>query len=205
MPVIVLRLLESQSILTNRPNHCPYCGSEVFQRWGGAISKRVQDINDQTVAVFRYHCSACGRTFRNYPQGIDRTNLTEKIRKLAALTWALGMSTREVVGIFSELGFELSHMTVWRDGHELISKYFNFNNPDYPSRYMIDKLFFKNRGKGIGISVILDLGKGKNVVLGKVDEPNPRVLLSWLETFVQDLDMQALILGTDFLDQNKVP
>ncbi|MDR3575095.1 MAG: transposase family protein [Anaerolineaceae bacterium] len=204
MPVIVLRLSESQSVFNDRPTHCPYCGSDVFQRWG-ASPKKVQDTNIQTLEVFRYHCIACGHTFRHYPQGIDHTTMASRIRKLAALVWALGLSSREVVEIFKELGIELSNMMVWRDGHELACKYFNGGESDHPSRYKIDKLFLKYRGKGIGTIFILDLGKDKTAVLGKVDETNPRMILTWLEPIIQDLEIKASIFGTDFLDKYNAP
>jgi transposase-like protein len=204
MPVIVLRLSMIPSVLNERPTHCPFCGSEVFQRWG-AIPKKVQDTNIQVLEVFRYHCIACGHTFRTYPQGIDRTNLAGRIRKLAALGWALGLSSREVVNTFKKLGIELSNMMVWRDGHKLVSKYFNGNDPDHPSRYKIDKLFSDYRGDGIGTIFILDLGKDKTIKLGKVDETNPRVILSLLEPIIQDLEINATIFGNDILDQYGAP
>jgi DNA-directed RNA polymerase subunit RPC12/RpoP len=200
MPVIVLRLAEPTPIVAERPTHCPYCGSEVFQRWGATL-KNLQDTDLQTIENFRYHCSGCGHTFRNDSQTDNRTNLTQRIRKLAGLTWALGLSSREVVDVFKEVGFELNHMTVWRDGHELITKYFNTTDPDHPPRYKIDKLFLKYRGKGIGTSILLDLGKEKSVLIGKVDESNPRVLLSWLEPVTREFGIQAFIFGTDILDR----
>ncbi len=204
MPVIVLRLSEVQPALNERPTHCPYCGSEVFQRWG-ALPKKVQDTNIQTFDVFRYHCISCGHTFRTYPHGIDRTNLAERIRNLAAFVWALGLSSREVVEVFKELGIELSNMTVWRDGHELAKKYFSADDPDHPSRFKIDKLFLNFRRKGIGTIFILDLGKDKTAVLGKVDEANPRLILSWIEPIIQDLEINASIFGTGILDQFNAP
>jgi hypothetical protein len=204
MPVIVLRLLDVQPVFNDRPTHCPYCGNEVFQRWG-ALPKKAQDTNNQKVEVFRYHCNICGHTFRNYPQEADCTNLTERLHKLAGLVWALGLSSREVVSVFNELGIEMSHMTVWREGNELVHKYFDHTGPDSSPRYKIDKIFLKYRGSVIGTIIILDLGKDKKVVLGKVDEANPRVLLAWLEPIVHELHIQALVCGTDILDQYHFP
>jgi DNA-directed RNA polymerase subunit RPC12/RpoP len=198
MPLIVLRLTDFQSNQEDRPTHCPYCGSQVFQRWG-ASAKTVQDAKSEVSAYYRYHCNSCGHTFRNYPPGIDRTKMTQRIRSLAALAWALGLSARKVVEIFKDLGIEMSHMVVWRDGTELISRIGNASYPDRPSRYWIDKLFLKNEGRGIGTSIVLDLGEGKTAVLGKIDEVNSRVVLNWLAPFIKDLDIQVSIFGTDVL------
>ncbi len=198
MPLIVLRLPEFQVSQEDRPARCPYCGSQVFQRWGATV-KTVQDTNLETGAFYRYRCSDCGHTFRNYPPGLDHTKMTQRIRSLAALAWALGLSARKVVEIFKDLGIEVSHMVVWRDGTELISRIGNASYPDRPSRYWIDKLFLKNEGRGIGTSIVLDLGEGKTAVLGKIDEVNSRVVLKWLDPFIRDLDIQVSVFGTDAL------
>ena len=200
MPIIVLRLPELQANKEGRPSQCPYCGSEVFQRWG-ASSKTIQDTNQEISEFYRYRCNACGRTFRNYPPGVDHTKLTLRVRKMAALAWALGVSARKVVSIFAEYGIELSHMVVWRDGNELINKINDTSSPDRPSRYWIDKLFLKNKGRGIGTSIVLDLGEGKTVILGKIDEVNPRIVLDWLAPFIKDLDVEVAQFGTDVLEK----
>ena len=61
--------------------------------------------------------------------GLTTPILTQRVRKLAALAWALGVSARKVVAIFADYGIELSHMVVWRDGNELISK---ISDTSYP-------------------------------------------------------------------------
>jgi DNA-directed RNA polymerase subunit RPC12/RpoP len=203
MPVIVLRIRNLQTSENDRPENCPYCGSQVFQRWG-SYSKNVQDANPEVSLFYRYRCNACGHTFRNYPPGVDHTKLTPRIRKLAALAWALGLSARKVVAIFKGFGIELSHMVVWRDGTELVARISNAANPDLPSRYSIDKLFLQYKGRGIGTSIMLDLGEGKTVVLGKIDEVNHRIVLSWLEPFIKDEDIEIHQFGTDMLNSSDI-
>ncbi len=204
MPVIVLRLIDFQTNMEDRPTHCPYCGSEVLQRWGPG-TKTVQDTNREVSAFYRYRCSVCEHTFRSYPPGVDHTKLTQRIRNLAAMCWALGLSARQVVATFKEFGIELSHMTVWRDGHELIEHIQANFDPDRRSRYLIDKLFLKDKSRGIGTSIVLDLGDGKTTVLGKIDEVNPRLVLNWLEPYVKDLDIQVSLFGTDILSEFNMP
>jgi hypothetical protein len=198
MPVLVIQLMDNPIKNEIRPTYCPYCGSEVLQRWGSSV-KLVQDTSQQVSAGFRYKCNKCGHFFRNYPQKIDHTSLTPRMRKLAALAWAFGLSSRQVVSVFNDLGIEISHMTVWRDGHELISSLTDDTDPERPRRYLIDKLFLKNKSRGIGTSIVIDLGKGKTAVLGKIDEPNPRVVLSWIEPFIKNLDVQTLLFDTNIL------
>jgi hypothetical protein len=198
VPVIVLQLRDIRPSLDDRPSHCPNCGSDLFQRWGSS-NKIVQDTSYLFSSVYRFRCSSCGHIFRHYPPKIDHTNLTPRIRKLAALAWALGLSSREVVAVFAGLGIELSHMTVWRDGHDLVSCVNDESDPNRPRRYLIDKLFLKNKSRGIGTSIVLDLGQSKTAILGKIAEPNPRVVMSWLKPFIDELDVEVLLFGTGVL------
>jgi DNA-directed RNA polymerase subunit RPC12/RpoP len=204
MSVIVLRLANFQAgIEEDRPVQCPNCESDLLQRWGMG-SKNVQDANREVSSFFRYHCSACGRTFRNYPHGISRAKLTFRIRKLAALCWALGLSAREVVQIFKDLGIELSHMTVWRDGHEFIDSWSRDSDSNHDFKYLIEKLCLKTKGRVIGTSIVLDLGEGKAAVLGKINERNPSLVSTWLEPFFKDIDIQVTLLGTDILQHSEM-
>ena len=39
------------------------------------------------------------------------------------------------------------------------------------------------------------------MVLGKIDEVNPRIVLNWLEPFIKDLDIEVAQFGTDVLSR----
>jgi hypothetical protein len=70
------------------------------------------------VQVYRYRCCSCHRTFRDYPEGVDRADQTQRLRKLAAIYWVLGMSLRATQIALSAFGIKISPMTVWRDLQE---------------------------------------------------------------------------------------
>ena len=198
MAVIVLRLDEFNSNVESRPKFCPYCGSQFLQGWGTG-AKAVQDTQTEVVDYRRYRCTACQRTFRYYPPGVDRTHLTQRIRKIAGMAWALGLSAREAVEVFSESGVELNYMAVWREGNALINRLKDHFGPDQPGRYSIDKQFLKNKGRGIGTSIMVEMGEGKTVVLGRMDEVDYRKVLAWLDPILKDLDIRVSIMGTDIL------
>ena len=198
MAVIVLRLSDFKSRLEDRPKFCPYCGCEFLQGWGKG-ARAIQDVEQEVGEYHRYRCSACQRTFRRYTAGVDRTHLTQRIRKIAGMAWALGLSAREAVEVFSELGVELNYMTVWREGSSLVERLKDHFGPDQPGRYSIDKQFLKNKGRGIGTSIMVDLGGGKTAVLGRMDEVDYRKVLAWLEPILKDLEIEVSITGTDIL------
>ena len=47
--------------------------------------------------------------------------------------------------------------------------------------------------------MVIDLGHGKPLVLGVLDEHNPRVVHSWLEPIVSEIDVQVSLLETGYL------
>ena len=117
--VLWFRLAQISTSPRNRPARCPYCTSPILQRWG-RITKPVTDTHELEIEIHRYRCTECKRTFREYPEGIDRASRTQRLRQLAALTWAMGLSLDEVASILEELDLEFSRTTIWRDGVELM-------------------------------------------------------------------------------------
>ena len=101
----------------SRPSACPHCRS-VFLNRHGKVTKRVTDLYISEVSVIRYRCTDCLRTFRHYPEGVDRHDQSLRLRGLAALGWALGLSLRSVSHLLAALGCRLSRMSVWRDVQE---------------------------------------------------------------------------------------
>jgi len=195
MPVVLLKLPNHSDSSSSRPLRCPDCGSQVLQRWG-RISRTVKDIENQRVQYHRYRCNNCGSTFRDYPPGIGRSNQTQRIRDLAALACALGLSSRDVVSVFQELGVNLSRTTVWRESHRLVEALNADGKNDTRSRYSIDRRYLPNVSSRLGVVIAINLGNGKSVILGTVDEYNPRIVKSWLESLVRDAKIDVSILET---------
>lgn len=195
MPVVLLRLPDHKDADNNRPLHCPDCGSQVLQSWG-RVSRMVKDIENQNIQYHRYRCIACGATFREYPPGIGRAKQTQRIRDLAALACALGLSSRDVVNVFRELGVNLSRTTVWRESQRLVAMLKAGGKYETRSRYSIDRRYLPNVSSRLGVVIAINLGNGKSVILGTVDEYNPRIVKSWLESLVQDAKIDVSIMET---------
>jgi DNA-directed RNA polymerase subunit RPC12/RpoP len=199
MPVILLRLRKTSKSPDGRPRACPHCGSEILQRWG-QVSKPVKDQKDLTAMVYRYRCGNCARTFRDYPDGVDRSDYTLGIRKLAALIWALGLSYRDITKVFEDLGIKLSRSTVWREGQELVSQLDGRKLHNHIQRFRIDKNYIHKVSSKFGIVVAVDFGDGKYTILGTLNEHNPQSVMTWLQPLIQDININVLQLGTGKLD-----
>ena len=116
MSIVVLKLPEVK-IENGRPSRCPSCKGETFQRWGGR-RKAVRDPQVKQVLVYRYRCCHCHHTFRHYPEGVDQAQQSQRLRKLAAIGWALGLSYRGIAAVFAAFGVGIGRMSAWRDGRE---------------------------------------------------------------------------------------
>lgn len=187
--VIWLRLPEVKTSPRGRPKRCPYCGSYILQRWG-KITKPVRDTHELEVEVHRYRCCDCGRTFRAYPQGVDRSERTLRLRQLAALTWALGLSLEEVVTVFDSFGMKLSRTTIWRDGQDMVSRL-----PDGRRSRLVQVLAkggettWLQDHKG-GVVIVLELKRRKKVLLEMLDEDDPQNVQHWLEPIASELGLE---------------
>ena len=77
-----------------RPIQCPYYECGILHKHG-EVQKSVKDIYVAEVAVMRYLCVGCKRSFTHYPQGVDRNSRSVRLR---ALMWVLG-ATPQVGGM----------------------------------------------------------------------------------------------------------
>jgi len=200
MPSILLRVQLIDNHLPQRPLSCPYCGSQILQRWG-QVKKSILDTEAFESNISRYRCYDCQRTFRRYPAGVDRAGHSQRIRNLAALSCALGMSCREVGEVFSQLGVPLSRMTVWRDAQELVNRLEMQGQADLLKRYTIDRAYVPNVSRKLGVVLVLNVGAGKPFILGTLDDFNPQSVKAWLEQLVADPSIEITLMGTDMLNR----
>lgn len=192
MSIVILQLPEVKRKTETRPKQCLNCTGETFQRWGGK-RKPVRDNRYRSVRVYRYLCCRCRQTFRYYPQGVDRADQTQRLRKLAAVFWVLGMSLRGVQLALSAFGVQVSHMTVWRDIQEqadLLDKRRRWQ----PVRVLgVDGVYPLGKGRKRPVLIAVDLGTGQPVAIGKVDESNPQAVKRWLEPLVKRLGVSVIV------------
>ncbi len=192
MSIVVLKLPDVKPSQEERPKTCPYCQGETFQRWG-KVSKAVKDNRVDVVEVYRYCCNHCGRTFRHYPQGVDRADQTQRMRKLAAICWVLGLSLRGVAVVLSAFGLSLSHMSVWRDIQEQAAIL------EKRRRWLgvrvlgVDGLYPLGWGEKQAVLIAVDLGNGQPVAIGHLDEANPQAVRRFLQPLVQRLGVSVIV------------
>jgi transposase-like protein len=161
-------------------------------RWG-THTKAVRDPRLHAVTVQRYRCCRCRHAFRVYPDGVDRATQTLRLRHLAAVTWALGLSLRAVVAVFAAFGTDLSRMTVWRDGQQVTGQ-IRQQRHGRPVRVLgVDGTGSRVNGQGTGVVVAVDLGRGVPVAVAELDEKDPTAVIAWLGPLATQLGVEVLV------------
>jgi transposase-like protein len=160
------------------------------------MTKSVRDSNTQEITIYRYRCCKCGRTFRAYPEGVDRSLFSRRMTHLAALTFAMGLSVKEVTDIFNNLGIDLSRMTIYRVGHEMAVQLDPTGQRKYQQVFLLEKSQTQRERLRGGVRLIIDLGSGKYVVLGILDEYNPKTVQGWLEPVCRGIGAEVYVMDT---------
>lgn len=188
MAIVILQLPEVKSNEEKRPEKCPYCAGKTFQRWGGRVRK-IKDPQIKEVVVYRYRCCRCKRTFRHNPVGISRAQQSERMKKIAAISWSRGLSHRGVSLILTAFGTMLSHMSSWRDVQEegkVIQRQLKWQ----PARIAgVDGAWLN----GKGIMVAVDMGNGQLISIGEIDEKDARAVRKWIAELRQKHGVTAIV------------
>jgi transposase-like protein len=186
--MIVLQLSEVKRNKTERPKQCPNCEGEIFQRWGQS-TRKIKDSKIRRVKVHRYKCTNCSRTFRHYPEGISHAQQSERMKQLAVICWAFGLSHRGVEAILSAFGVSLSRMSSWRDvqaGAEQSRKEKRWQ----PVRVVgVDGAWLN----GQGVMVAVDMGNGEPLAIGMIDEKDMKAVRKWLKRLKQEHKIGAIV------------
>lgn len=202
MSIVILQVPDVKANREERPTKCRYCTGETFQRWGKVI-KPVRDSQLRRVEVYRYRCCRCHRTFRYYPEGVDKADQTQRMRALAALFWGLGLSYRSLEIVLGAFQVDLSRMSAWRDVQERAEELFRQRKWAKVRVLGLDGAYVRGWGETQPVLVAIDLGNGQPVELGYVDEKDPQAVRRFLEPLVQRLGV-SVIVTDDLVSYRKV-
>lgn len=192
MSIVVLKLPDVKVESATRPAHCPACQGEVLQRWGGQ-TRPLRDPQVNCVQVYRYRCCGCRHTFRHYPTGVDQAQQSQRLRKLAALCWMLGLSYRGIGAVFAAFGVGIGRMSAWRDVQELAEQH-RSSRKWQPVRVLgLDGAYVRGWGRIHPVLVAVDLGTGQPVAIGYVDEYHPQAVRRFLEPLVKRLGVSVIV------------
>lgn len=185
---------------SGRPQRCPKCECQILQRWG-IVSKPLRDTEWEEVQVYRYRCTntKCKHTFRWYPQGVDKADMSQRLRCLAALAWSMGLSLRGVGTIFSAFGegLRVSRMSVWRavqtQANQLRQTAKATQQKHRVKVLGVDGAWIRLNGETTGVMVCVDMGNGEMVSMQVIDEHDPEAVCQWLKPLVQEFGVEVIV------------
>jgi len=193
MSGIVLCLNDVENFQNGHLVVCPYCKSMTVRRWGSG-TRNVFDTKPMNAVIFRYYCVDCNRTFRYYPIGVDRSQSSQRIRRLAALLWLMDISTRDVEEIFENLGASINRMTVWREGQKLIDELSDRKLLSMASHYKINRSNLNTTSfYDVPFSICLD--SCTIAMLGSIEKPDMDTLVYWLRSVLDGQEIEILNLN----------
>ena len=134
---------------------------------------------------------------------MDAADQSQRLRKLAALCWLLGLSYRGVEAIFGAFRVPMSRMSAWRDVQE--QAHSEQKGREWrPVRVLgVDGAYVRGWGEIQPVLVAVDLGNGQPVALGHIDEKDPQAVKRFLEPLVQRLG-ESVIVTDDLFSYKKV-
>ena len=163
-----------------------------MRRWGSG-TRNVFDTKPINAIIFRYFCVDCSRTFRYYPQGLDRSQLSTRIRRLAALLWLMDVSTREVEEILENLGVSINRMTVWREGQRLLDELSQKKMLSQDTHYKICRSN-GNGCHGYSFSICLEF-RARLRCWGCSTRRNSEGVVTWLRGVLAEQEIEILDLN----------
>lgn len=194
MKILTLRVPSVQTRPQGRPPQCPHCGAPALHRHGSVI-KPVTDHQVKQVVVHRYRCTQCRRTFRHYPEGVGRPDQSQRLIVLAAVAWALGLSTRAIEWLFEKFAARIGKSTAFRDVRAVSDQL--KRSLRRPGRSIpvlgLDGTGITLRGQAAGLVVAVDLGSGQPLSIARIAEGDVEALVAWLDPLVQAYGVEVIV------------
>lgn|GEM_PF-1395495 len=156
----------------------------------GSTKKKVQDMHVRRLAVYRYRCCHCKRTFRN---GSSPADQTKRLEVFSILLETLGLSYRSAALTLSGLKVAISHMTIWRNVQEENIRRKKRTQWQSVRVVGLDGAYVSGWGATQPVLVAVDLGTGDPIAVGYVNEYDPLAVQRWLTPLIQRYGISVIV------------
>jgi len=185
----------------SRPSACRWCGSSLLQRHQ-AVRKQVIDTQVRETQAVRFRCTACGRTFRHYAEGVSRYRQSQRVMGLAVLLWTLGLSEWATSHVLHALEAGIHRSSVHRDRLRAGALLRQRGLAAGPIRVLgADETGVRIRGQAQLVGFVVDGESGKTIGVDMLVRQDGPAFRRWLERYTKTLGVQVLV--TDDLNTYK--
>jgi len=181
------------------------CRGSHFLPWQ-MVKKNVRDSEYEEVTARRYKCLRCGRTFRVYPQGVQKGQVSQRVKGMAVMLYLLGLSYGAVELMLEALGVYLSKSSVYRAVQMTAEAVPGMKRTELMKGYQTralgaDLTSVKRKGQWLPIGVVVDPINGLVLSIDHLDGEDAQTLKAWIEPMADQVGAHTLV--TDDADAFK--
>ena len=171
------------------------------------VSKKIVDSQHREVTAWRYECVKCGCTFRVYPQGVSKKQISKRVNGMAVMLYLLGLSYGAVEIVLVSLGISIGKTSVYRAVQSAAKKVPGMRREKLLDGYKTkavgaDVTSVSCNGQWIQIGIVVDATNGIVLSIDQLPGEDAEQLKAWLEPILNAVDADVLV--TDDADGFKI-
>ena len=202
---LILPIIDPEQFI--EPAHCidPKCKGDRFVPWQ-EVKKNVRDTEYEMVTARRSKCVRCGRTFRVYPQGVQSSQMSQRVKGMGVMLYVLGLSYGAVALMLEALGVDLSKSSVYRAVQAAAEAVPGMKRTEILLGYRTkaiggDLTSVKCKGQWLPIGVVVDPINGLVLTIDHLEGEDAQTLQEWIEPIADQVGAHTLV--TDDADAFK--
>ena len=163
-----------------------------------AVEKKIVDGKYQKVQAWRYECARCGCSFRVYPQGVGRQQISHRVIGLAVMLYILGLSYGAVAIVLAALGIGIGKTSVYRAVQAVARKVPGMKQEKLLDGYRTgavgaDVTSVRCKGKWLPLGISVDAVSGLTLSIDALPGEEAEQLKAWLAPILDAVDADVLV------------
>jgi transposase-like protein len=162
------------------------------------VKKKVVDAKYREVKAWRYECGKCGRTFRVYPEGVSKKQISKRVNGMGVMLYVLGLSYGAAAIVLSSLGVGIGETSIYRAVQVAAEKVPGMKQEKMLNGYKTkavgaDVTSVRCNGKWIPIGISVDAINGMVLSIDQLPGEDAEQLQAWLEPIMNAVDADVLV------------
>jgi transposase-like protein len=162
------------------------------------VSKKIVDAQHPEVTVWRYECRQCGHTFRVYPKGVSRKQISQRVNGMAVMLYILGLSYGAVEIVLSSLGMGIGKTSVYRAVQAVAKQVPGLKREKLLGEYKTkavgaDVTSVRCNGKWVTVGIAVDAINGMVLSIDQLAGQDAEQLQAWLEPILDAVDADVVV------------
>ena len=162
------------------------------------VDKKIVDTQHTEVTAWRYECTKCGCTFRVYPKGVSKKQISQRVNGMAVMLYILGLSYGAVEIVLASLGVGIGKTSAYRAVQSAAEKVPGLKQKQLLDGYQTkavgaDVTSVRCNGKWIPIGITVDATNGMTLSIDQLPGEDAEQLKAWLAPILDAVDADVLV------------